>query len=55
MRPGDEGYESARRVWNGAIDKNPALIVRFADVSDVVRAVQFARAEQLPVVVRGGG
>lgn len=53
--PGDDGYESARRVWNGMIDKYPALIVRCADVSDVVSAVQFARGQDLPVAVRGGG
>jgi FAD/FMN-containing dehydrogenase len=55
ISPGDDGYESARRVWNGAIDKYPALIVRCAGVSDVVSAVQFARAQELPVAVRGGG
>src|SRR5215469_12008890 len=55
ISPGDDGYESARRVWNGDIDKYPALIVRCADVSDVASAVQFARAQELPVAVRGGG
>src|SRR5215467_744186 len=55
ISPGDDGYESARRVWNGAIDKYPALIARCTDVSDVVSAVQFARAQELPVSVRGGG
>jgi FAD/FMN-containing dehydrogenase len=55
ISPGDDGYENARRVWNGAIDKYPALIVRCADVSDVVSAVQFARAQELHVAVRGGG
>lgn len=53
--PGDEGYNSARRVWNGMIDKYPALIARCADVSDVVQAVQFAHNQDLPVAVRGGG
>ncbi len=53
--PSDEGYESARRVWNGMIDKYPALIVCCTDVSDVVTAVQFARCQDLPVAVRGGG
>ncbi len=53
--PGDDGYDSARRVWNGMIDKHPALIARCADVSDVVAAVQFARAQELSVAVRGGG
>ncbi len=53
--PNDEGYDSARRVWNGMIDKYPALIARCADASDVVRAVQFARRQDLPIAVRGGG
>jgi hypothetical protein len=41
--PGDEGYETARHVWNGMIDKHPALIARCASTADVVRAVTFAR------------
>jgi FAD/FMN-containing dehydrogenase len=53
--PDDDSYEHARQVWNGMIDKYPALIVRCADVSDVVRAIQFARDHHLPVAVRGGG
>ena len=53
--PGDDGYESARRVWNGAIDKFPAAIARCVDVSDVIAAVRFARAQELAVAVRGGG
>jgi len=53
--PGDDGYESARRVWNGMIDKYPALIARCTSVSDVVRTVQFARRQDLPIAVRGGG
>jgi FAD/FMN-containing dehydrogenase len=53
--PGDITYDSARKVWNGMIDKYPALIVRCADVSDVVRSVQFARSQQLVVAVRSGG
>src|SRR5215471_2320156 len=53
--PGDDNYDSARRVWNGMIDKYPALIARCADVSDVVTAVQFARAQDLAAAVRGGG
>ena len=40
--PGDPSYETARRVWNSAIDKQPALIVRAASTGDVVRAVGFA-------------
>src|SRR5215470_5804519 len=53
--PGDEGYEAARRIWNGMIDKHPALIARCADTADVVRAVTFARERELLLAVRGGG
>jgi hypothetical protein len=52
---GDDDYNSARRVWNGVIDKYPALIVRCADVVDVVTAVEFARDQHLLVAVRSGG
>jgi len=54
IRPGDEGYDEARSIWNGAHDKHPALIVRCAGVADVMRAVEFARSEELIVAVRGG-
>lgn len=53
--PTHVGYDEARRVWNGMIDKRPALIARCGDVDDVVAAVNFARAEGLPIAVRGGG
>jgi len=53
--PGDNGYDSARRVWNGRIDKYPALICRCVDRSDVIRAVELAHRNALPVAVRGGG
>jgi FAD/FMN-containing dehydrogenase len=52
---GQEGYDAARHVWNGMIDKHPALIARCADVADVVRAVTFARERELLLAVRGGG
>ena len=55
LRPDDEGYDAARRVWNGMIDRHPALIARCAGVADVVAAVEFARANDLLVSVRGGG
>jgi FAD binding domain/Berberine and berberine like len=55
LQPGDEGYDSARRVWNGMIDRKPALIVRCAEVADVINAVNFARTHGLLVAVRGGG
>src|SRR5262245_333083 len=53
--PGDEGYHDARAVWNAAIDRRPAAIVRCADSSDVVRALDLARTEGLVIAVRGGG
>ena len=55
LLPGDEEYNSARRVWNGLIDRYPALVVRCAEVSDVISAVRFARDEPLTVAVRSGG
>ena len=55
IRPGDPGYDEARAIWNGAHDRRPALIVRCAGVADVMRAVEFARSENLLVAVRGGG
>ncbi len=53
--PDDDGYDSARRVWNGMIDKYPALLCRCANRADVIRAVDFAHSQHLPVAVRGGG
>src|SRR4051794_26457017 len=54
IRPDDDGYDEARSIWNGAHDKRPAMIVRCAGVADVMRAVEFARSENLDVAVRGG-
>ena len=51
----DAGYEEARHVWNGSIDRHPALIVRCESREDVVRAVQFASAHSLLTAVKGGG
>jgi len=45
----------ARKVWNGSIDKRPALIARCAGVSDVTHCVNFARANEVLVAVHGGG
>jgi FAD/FMN-containing dehydrogenase len=53
--PDDPGYEQARRVWNGMIDKHPALIARCADEADVQAAVNFARERGVLLAVRGGG
>ncbi len=53
--PGQSGYETARKIWNGAFDKKPAVIARCAGAADVSRAVKFARAHDLLLAVRGGG
>jgi FAD/FMN-containing dehydrogenase len=55
LQPGDPGYDSARRVWNGGIDRKPALIARCTGPADVISAVKFARTNNLLVSVRGGG
>ena len=55
LQPGDPGYDSARAIWNGMIDRRPALIVSCAGVADVIAAVHFARSHDLLVSVRGGG
>jgi FAD/FMN-containing dehydrogenase len=55
IRPGDSDYDGARRIWNGNVRKHPGLIVRCAGTADVVQAVDFARANNLLVAVRGGG
>ena len=55
IRPGDAQYDEARKVYNGMIDKHPALIVRCVDVADVISAVNFAREKGLTLAVRGGG
>lgn len=51
----DRGYDQARRVWNGAIDRRPAVIARCRGTSDIVAAVRFAREQGLTPAVRGGG
>ncbi|MCE7082188.1 FAD-binding oxidoreductase [Streptomyces sp. ST2-7A] len=55
IRPDDADYEPARRLWNGMIDKHPALVARCAGDEDVIASVDFARENKLPLAVRGGG
>jgi FAD/FMN-containing dehydrogenase len=53
--PEDPGYDESRRVWNGSIDRSPALIARCSGVSDVIAAVRYATARDLLISVRSGG
>jgi FAD/FMN-containing dehydrogenase len=53
--PEDPGYDRARSVWNGIVDRRPALVVRCAGVEDVRRTVRFSREQDLPIAVRCGG
>jgi hypothetical protein len=55
LLPTSLGYDTARRIWNGAIDRHPAFIARCTGVADVVAAVRFARDRDLMVAVRSGG
>ncbi|MBS3652305.1 FAD-binding oxidoreductase [Pseudaminobacter sp. 19-2017] len=55
IQPRDADYDTARRIWNGAIDRYPGLVVRCLGTADVIHAVRFARAKDLQVSVRGGG
>jgi len=55
IEPTDAAYDSARKVYNGMIDKRPKLVARCADAADVMAAVQFGRENDLLTAVRGGG
>jgi len=55
LRSGDPGYEDARKVHNGMVDKRPAVVARCRGVADIVDAIRFARDTGLQVAVRGGG
>ncbi len=55
LRPGSEGYEEARTLWNAMIDRRPALVARCTGAADVVRSVRFAAEHDLLLAVRGAG
>ena len=55
LRPSDDGYDAARRVHNGLVDRSPAVIVRCRSAADAAAGVRFARSAGLDVCVRGGG
>src|SRR5436190_23595317 len=54
IRPGDEGYDAARALWNAAHDRRPELTLRCAGVADVIAALRFARSQALEIAVPGG-
>jgi FAD/FMN-containing dehydrogenase len=55
IHPGDTSYDSARKVYNGMIDKRPRLIAKCVDVADVTAAIEYARENDLLTAIRGGG
>jgi FAD/FMN-containing dehydrogenase len=55
LSPGEAGYDHARHIWNASVDKHPGLIARCSDATDVVRAVKFARTNNVLVAVKAGG
>jgi FAD/FMN-containing dehydrogenase len=55
IQPQDADYDTARKIYNGMFDKHPAMIVRCADVADVIAAVNFARVNNMLIAVKGGG
>ncbi len=55
LTPGDAGYDEARRVYNGRVDRKPGLILLCTSIADVVAAVRLAREAELPLAIRGGG
>ncbi|MGH8429250.1 MAG: FAD-binding oxidoreductase, partial [Solimonas sp.] len=55
LGPGDCNYDTARAVWNGAVDRRPRLIARCGGTADVAAAVRFARHHGMEIAIRGGG
>ncbi len=54
-RPGDPGYDGARSIFNGAIDRRPAMVAECSSAADVAEAIRFARGQGMEISVRGGG
>jgi FAD/FMN-containing dehydrogenase len=55
LRPDSDGYDTARKVWNGMIDRRPAVIARCKSVGDVQSAIRLGRENDVPIAIRGGG
>lgn len=55
IQPGEPGYDESRQIWNGMIDRKPSIVVRCIGTADVVACVRFARANEIPISIRGGG
>src|SRR2546425_12517064 len=55
LRPGMDGYEDSRRIWNSNLVKRPSLIARCSEAADVVNSVSFARGNNVLVSIEGGG
>src|SRR6266540_1859019 len=55
IQPGDAGYDDARKIYNGMHDRRPRLVVRAADVADVIATVSFAADKGVKLSVRAGG
>ena len=55
LQPADEGYNEARSLWNGKIDRKPSAIVQCKGVADVIASVNFAREQDMLLSVKGGG
>ncbi len=55
INPSDSNYDESRKVYNGMIDRHPAMIAKCADVADVISAVNFGRDNNVLISIRGGG
>ena len=55
IMPDDPSYDEVRKIYNGMIDKRPAIIVKCANTADIVTCVNFARNNNILLAIRGGG